>query len=364
LASVLLTSPSEAFGLEKCATRIARPRDFCGSSRVAARSSPFWVKLNAYIPSVAGRWSFPRPPRTFRSPGGPSRDVRRLVSEPQVTCCRQPPPCRDASPASQCLHRSSGSGPPGLRSSQDTIFSNPGRRFDLPLLGFAQTSASCPFGPPAHLRPCPSIDFRSGIHSRVHIAVCASVTRYHPRESCSDLTVSHRLAGLRCLALRRPGCRTSRCALCGLVASRCRSWGSARFRLLPGGRLLPRQPSFKGCRCRSLRRGHPRAVRTPRRIPLTAGRTLSPGPRSSTMFASSFLTFLPTSPLPAPYFGRLSRSAHPRGVSPTASPYHRTPFAGDRWPILPGFMSPPRPFDPVHLFQSDRTINHRTPCDD
>lgn len=34
-----------------------------------------------------------------------------------------------------------------------------------------------------------------------------------------------------------------------------------------------------------------------------------------------------------------------QGLSPREGPYHRSPYSGGRWPVLPGLCSPPRPFD-------------------
>lgn len=130
-------------------------------------------------------------------------------------------------------------------------------------------------------------------------------------------------------------------------------WSPAPSSALSQGSPLQVTPT-KTSPCRS----HP-SKNSPCRWPYPVTRAAS-----STMFASSFVTLLRMSPLPAASFRRPSGSAHPRGVHPTTSPYHRPPFAGCRWPILPGFISPSRPFDSNRHFHDVRTSDRYTPCTD
>jgi len=62
----------------------------------------------------------------------------------------------------------------------------------------------------------PSIDIRPSVHSRADPRVVASASRVPPPKSRSVLVVSHHLDGFL------------RCVVCGLVASRCQSWGPPR----------------------------------------------------------------------------------------------------------------------------------------
>jgi hypothetical protein len=62
----------------------------------------------------------------------------------------------------------------------------------------------------------PSIDIRPSVHSRADPRVVASASRVPPSKSRSVLVVSHHLDGFL------------RCVVCGLVASRCQSWGPPR----------------------------------------------------------------------------------------------------------------------------------------
>jgi hypothetical protein len=103
----------------------------------------------------------------------------------------------------------------------------PGRFYDLPLLGFVQ----CGAGSDIAVRPCsdrpvlPFIDMLPGVHSQ-RVAAPSVLGQPDPG-SRSDPVVSHHLAGF--LRLLRRSAWTLRSESRGLVASRCRSWGSSRF---------------------------------------------------------------------------------------------------------------------------------------
>ena len=100
----------------------------------------------------------------------------------------------------------------------------------------------------------PFIDMLSGVHSRHDVTIAPSAPGIPCQESCSDLVVSHHLVGL--LRLRIAG-------LLHPAANRGVRRVSGSCLLLPG--------------CTSL----PRAVPTPRRIPLVHSRTVSPRPLPS-----------------------------------------------------------------------------------
>jgi hypothetical protein len=93
-------------------------------------------------------------------------------------------------------------------------------------------AASRPILRASRATPRPSIDILSGVHSPGSIAASGSVHGVSRRESRSVLVVLHHLDGFR----RPVGPSSSLARLArqvhqsrGLVASRCRSWGSLRF---------------------------------------------------------------------------------------------------------------------------------------
>jgi len=139
------------------------------------------------------------------------------------------------------------------------------------------------------VRPVPFIDILPGVRFP---RCCHRFGTRLPPDSRSDLTVSHGLAGF----LRR---RTR-----GLVASRCRSWGSTRFHRAIGWLPAPSDSAIAGrFRCRSPRSGLPRIVfRTPRRTPPSRSRTVSPRPLPSRTSPFPPSPTVPTLPLPAAPF--------------------------------------------------------------
>jgi hypothetical protein len=198
------------------------------------------ASLRSPLRDVAGRWASPPPPRPSPSPAGP----RGLPSGPRH-------------PRSEELRRSTlvilapVQGSWSARIISDRL---PWDSSGLPALAARQ---------PFH----PSIDLPLGVHSGPtgppHVAarhlVWLRQRGLHPRRSRSVHVVSHHLDGF--LRRGRSGHRaearwdpvTPRG--CGLVASRCRSWGSLCF--------LLRRLGLGSRRIRSSRRSH-----SPQRRPL------------------------------------------------------------------------------------------------
>jgi hypothetical protein len=197
--------------------------------QVLAGRLGFRFTSHHYAVIAAGPWCSPRPPRPCRSPGGPSRVPiarRPLPDSPRGVSDRVPAPLSSRP----------------FRASQ----TRPGRLTNLPLLGFVQFSV----GANITARPCadrpvlPFIDLLPGVHSQ-RVAAPSVLGQPDPG-SRSDRVVSHHLAGF--LRHSRRSAWTLRSESRGLVASRCRSWGSSRF---------GHQPAVASLLSPSSRRLHP-----------------------------------------------------------------------------------------------------------
>jgi len=88
---------------------------------------------------------------------------------------------------------------------------------DLPLLGFVTVERSSRTESPSDVFPF--IDVAAGVHSRRALRLCIG-NEGATLAACSALVVLRHLGGFLLRTVR------------GLVASRCRSWGSSRFRRL------------------------------------------------------------------------------------------------------------------------------------
>jgi hypothetical protein len=157
----------------------------------------------------------------------------------------------------------------------------------------------------------------AGVHSHRAPESSASATEAPPPPSRSVLVVSHHLDGLLHLLER------------GLVASRCRSWGSPRF---PRRRLTASDPVKDRRSCPGRR--VPRDAHTPRRSSLDPSRPASPRAGA---------------PLALDRQRRLHVTADPhlRGFAPESRPVASTVVADGRRPLLPG-LRPRRVHVAVH----------------
>jgi len=169
------------------------------------------------------------------------------------------------------------------------------------------------------------------------------------RASCSGRVVSHHLAGFLRRSSHRWDCRSLRfrdeSGSRGLVASRCRSWGSSRFSALEVWfpTISPRFQRLAFVRTTSTaspRRYLPlEGLLPPAAVPCHHGRC-----PLDVFFAPTFAFSSETvsdSAVPC----AVGKKRRLQGFAPLVGPYHRSPYSSTRWPVLPGLFSPPRPFD-------------------
>jgi hypothetical protein len=189
----------------------------------------------------------------------------------------------------------------------------------------------------------------SGVHSQRDVATAPSAPGQPDQESCSDLVVSHHLAGFLRRLLREEN-NTFRCLESrGLVASRYRSWGSPRFR---SDHPVARPTFTFPRRYAPLEGFHPIAA-----VPCLHGPCLPDvhSPRSSRLQGSRFRSH-PSA--------RLPRRARLQGFALRSGPYHRAPFpTSDGLPSRGLLCSPSRSFSqpsPLLRVRSSR-LCPRTP---
>jgi hypothetical protein len=190
-----------------------------GSSRLRRTGVSFDSHEVADAVVVAGRLPFPRPPRSFRSPGDPRGFPTAPPSSGPHLAMRIRVPAFLVFAPLQSNMLSPGRFPDLL--SWD--WSGPSHLVDIPVRHLL-VRATPPLHRHALWRPLP-------LRCR-HRSFGSRSARSEP---CSDPVVSHHLAGLRCHSPRHRGCRETTLSgnhaeSRGLVASRCQSWGSSRFR--------------------------------------------------------------------------------------------------------------------------------------
>jgi hypothetical protein len=166
----------------------------------------------------------------------------------------------------------------------------------------------------------PSTSSRS-VHSRADGQSALRPRRVHPPKSRSALVVSHHLDGFL------------RFSICGLVASRCRSWGPPRFRPGRPTGWSARRDASPRCRIRTLRR-------TPRRQPHCVAAAVAFLPFSRDHRPRSQRTVASASSVEVGG----SRASAPRPCSIVGSGIRSAPLPAWADPLLPGLRSSSRSF--------------------
>ena len=197
-------------------------------------------------------------------------------------------------------------------------------------------------GPPPLHRPAPRRPL-----PRPVLPPAASGSEKPLRTSRADLVVSHHLAGFLRRSPRLQGCRPilrwsgSR----GLVASRCRSWGSSYFS------SMRRVISYGAPRCQvSTIYSHDVDGFPTTLLPLEGCSPLAAAPCHHGRCPPG----VPLAPRVVCLGGTVASSSvsnadrlrrRLQGFAPRKSPYHRSRYSRGRWPFLPGLFSSSRSFD-------------------